>query len=112
MLIWAEDKVRREIDGLKQLTVRMILRAEQRTVAAVLHSRSATQTREVMVAAYRRTGLMMDQPPRENVQGREGMQNTLIAQNHMIMQYLRKVHGRGWRSTEKDKECACYQTSL
>ena len=54
MLVWAEDKIRREIDGLNVLTVRMLLRAEQRTVSAVLHSRSATQTREIMVAAYRR----------------------------------------------------------
>ena len=60
MLLWAEDKKRREIDGLNVLTVRMLLRAEQRTVAAVLHSRSAAQTREVMVAAYRRAGLVMD----------------------------------------------------
>ena len=44
MLLWAEDKVKREIQGLNILTVRMLLKAEQRTVSAILHSRSSTQT--------------------------------------------------------------------
>ena len=60
MLMWAEDKISREVPGLNMLTVRMLLRAEQRTVSAVLHARSATQTREVVNAAYRRAGLCMD----------------------------------------------------
>ena len=62
MIMWAEDKVSREVPGLNTLTVRMLLRAEQRTVSAVLHARSATQTREVMCAAYRRAGLNIDGP--------------------------------------------------
>ena len=61
MLLWAEDKITREVQGLNMLTVRMLLRAEQRTVSAVLHSRSAIQTREILVAAYRRAGLNIDQ---------------------------------------------------
>ena len=60
MLIWAEDKVRREVTGLNPLTVRMLLKAEQRTVSAVLHSRSVAQTREILVAAFRRAGLTME----------------------------------------------------
>ena len=59
MLVWAEDKVQREVPGLNVLTVRMLLKAEQRTVSAVLHSRSPSQTREVLIAAYRRAGLVM-----------------------------------------------------
>ena len=41
------------------LTVRMLLRAEQRTVSAVLHARSEAQTKEVVRAACRRAGLTM-----------------------------------------------------
>ena len=62
MIAWAEDKVRRELPTLNPLTVTMLLKAEQRTMSAVLHTRSAAQTREVMAAAYRRAGLRIDQP--------------------------------------------------
>ena len=58
MLLWAEDKISREMQGLNTLTVRMLLRAEQRMVSAI-YSRSPNQTREIMVAAYRRAGLMV-----------------------------------------------------
>ena len=37
MIVWAEA---RDVPGLNMLTVRMLLRAEQRTVSAVLHARS------------------------------------------------------------------------
>ena len=59
MIVWAEDKISREVPGLNMLTVRMLLRAEQRTVSAVLHARSEAQTKEVIRAAFRRAGLTM-----------------------------------------------------
>ena len=67
MLVWAEDKISREVPGLKMLTIRMLLKAEQRTFTAVLHSRSPVQTRQVLVAAYRRAGLNLDHAPREDL---------------------------------------------
>ena len=63
ILLWAEDKIKREIPGLNILTIRMLLKAEQRTVSAILHSRSIAQTKEILIAAYRRAGLSFDQAP-------------------------------------------------
>ena len=85
MLVWAEDKITREVPGLNMLTVRMLLKAEQRTVTAVLHSRSPTQTREVLVAAYRRAGLNMQHAPTEEhdppaMVGLDGMRSAMLAQ--------------------------------
>ena len=59
MLLWAEDKIKREVDGVNILTVRMLLKAEQRTVSAILHAKSPAQTKEVLLAAYRSAVLVM-----------------------------------------------------
>ena len=68
MIVWAEDKISREVPGLNMLTVRMLLRAEQRTVSAVLHARSEAQTKEVIKAAYRRAGLTMGRGEHEDTE--------------------------------------------
>ena len=68
MIVWAEDKISREVPGLNMLTVRMLLRAEQRTVSAVLHARSEAQTKEVIKAAYRRAGLTMGRGEHEETE--------------------------------------------
>ena len=67
MTVWAEDKVSREVPGLNMLTVRMLLRAEQRTVSAVLHARSEAQTKEVICVAFRRAGLTMGAGAHEEI---------------------------------------------
>ena len=70
MLLWVEDKIKREIPGMNLLTIRMLLKAEQRTVSAILHSRSAAQTKEILIAAYRRAGLSFEHaPPTPEAQG-------------------------------------------
>ena len=86
MITWAQDKVRREVPGLNPLTVTMLLKAEQRTISAVLHAKSPNQTREVIGAAYRRAGLLMQQdgPPTERPQQEDeslvGMRQAMLQQ--------------------------------
>ena len=67
MIGWAQDRVARELPQLNQRTVRMLLRAEARTVSAVLHCKSTIQLKEVMMAAYRRAGMV----PPQNTGGAE-----------------------------------------
>ena len=81
MLLWAEDKIKREVEGVNILTVRMLLKAEQRTVSAILHAKSPAQTKEVLQAAYRRAGLVMH-PPQQEAQrapSQDGMRDIIQA---------------------------------
>ena len=52
MIMWAADKIRRELALLNPLMVSMLLKAERRTISAALHTRSAAQTREVISHDY------------------------------------------------------------
>ena len=54
---WAEQKVRDEAPEAQGKTLAMIMRAEPRTVSAIMHAKSPSQTREVIIAAFRRAGL-------------------------------------------------------
>ena len=93
MIAWAEDKIRREIQGVNLLTARMLLKAEQRTVSAILHTRSAAQTREVLHAAFRRAGLDMEpthvqhaEPQREDNRDLAHMTQALLNQTTITTQ--------------------------
>ena len=57
MLVWALDKVAEQAPSVKKETVSMLCRAENRTLMALLNSKSAAQTKQVLQAAYRRAGL-------------------------------------------------------
>ena len=57
MISWALDKASREAPQCKLATVRMLCRAEMRTVNALTSTRSHIQTRQVLEAAYRRAEL-------------------------------------------------------
>ena len=56
MIAWAMQKATQDCPGTLPSTLRMLLRAELRTVKATLSCRSAAQTREVISAAMHRAG--------------------------------------------------------
>ena len=57
MMSWAEQKVRTDSPEAQGKTLTMIMRAEPRTTTAIMHAKSPAQTREVIIAAYKRAGL-------------------------------------------------------
>ena len=57
MMAWAMDKVRSHAPAAEGLTLKMILRAEGRTVTSLMNSKNPTQTKEIIIAAFRRAGL-------------------------------------------------------
>ena len=57
MLGWAEQKIRDEAPEAQGKTIMMLMKAEPRTATAIMHAKSPTQTKEVIIAAYRRAGL-------------------------------------------------------
>ena len=57
MIAWAEQKVRTDAPQAQGKTLTMIMRAEPRTITAIMHAKSPSQTREVIIAAYKRAGL-------------------------------------------------------
>ena len=65
MLVWAQQRVARELPHLNQAIITALLRGDNRMVCAVLNARSTHQLTEVVTAACRRAGIaeMMDQPP-------------------------------------------------
>ena len=54
---WALQKLQEHVPTMNQRTAAMLFKAEARTVSAVLHSKSAHQTLEIMNAALRRADL-------------------------------------------------------
>ena len=54
---WALQKLEEHVPTMNQRTAAMLFKAEARTVSAVLHSKSAHQTLEIMNAALRRADL-------------------------------------------------------
>ena len=54
---WALQKLEEQVPSMNQRTAAMLFKAEARTVSAVLHSKSAHQTLEIMNAALRRADL-------------------------------------------------------
>ena len=58
MITFAKQNIQKEIPIADDLTTAMILRAQNRTVTAVMKICSVHQTREVLSAAYRRAGLV------------------------------------------------------
>ena len=57
MLEWARDRIAREAEELSGPTSDIILKAEGRTVSAVLNSRSLAQVRDVISSAWRRANI-------------------------------------------------------
>ena len=57
MIIWAMDRVVEHYPYIPTCTAQMLLRAEARTVSALLNARSGSQVVEVMEASMRRAGL-------------------------------------------------------
>ena len=57
MLSWAKDKVLEKMPELNPATVHFLLRAENRTVGAILNAKSSIQVKEVIYAAWKRAGL-------------------------------------------------------
>ena len=90
MLVWAEDKIKRELEGVNLLTVRMLLKAEQRTVSAILHKRTSAQTKEVLQAACRRAGLTMTDAslplqPEQHAQAQDGLRDMMQAMHNQTI---------------------------
>ena len=67
MMMWAMQKIIKEVLHMNTATANMLLRAETRTVTMVLNSRSKVQLQlvEVLDAALRRSGL----PPMSSASG-------------------------------------------
>ena len=61
MLAWARDRISREAEEFAGPTSDMILKAEGRTVSAVLNSRSPAQVRDVISSAWRRANTQAPQ---------------------------------------------------
>ena len=57
MISWANDKVQEHAPQVMGPTLNMLMRAETRTVTALLNSKNQHQTKEIITAAYRRAGL-------------------------------------------------------
>ena len=57
MMAWATDKVQRRVPCAVGPTLTMLMKAEARTITALMNSKSETQTKEIISAAYRRAGL-------------------------------------------------------
>ena len=57
MISWANDKVSQHAPHVMGPTLNMLMRAENRTVTALLNSKNANQTKEIITAAYKRAGL-------------------------------------------------------
>ena len=83
MLTWATQRIREACPRLDDRIIKVILRAEARTVTAVLNARSTMQVVHVTVAALRRAGLVQHAQELENLmqrsqpehnQGGEGQQ--------------------------------------
>ena len=110
MIVWAEDKIRREIEGVNPLTVRMLLKAEQRTVSAILHTRSATQTREVLQAAYRRAGLSMQAP--QQLQEQQQEQQQTQPPQEALTDMVRALHNQATITTQIADRLAASPTNL
>ena len=58
MHAWALDKIQRELPSMSQAQASFLLRAEARTVNAVLNAKSTMQLQEVITAAKRRADIM------------------------------------------------------
>ena len=81
MISWAEQKVRTESPEAQGKTLSMILRAEPRTITAIMHAKSPSQTKEVIIAAYKRAGLPSPfHPPPEAQVGNQEIVRTLTEQ--------------------------------
>ena len=57
MLIWAQQRIARDLPHANHTAIATLLRAENRTVCAVLNARSTLQVQEAVEAAWRRAGL-------------------------------------------------------
>ena len=71
MHAWAFQRVSREFPSINAATLNILLRAEARTVTAVLNSRSTMQLASVIDAALRRAGLPPMQPTPQQQQENE-----------------------------------------
>ena len=81
MISWAEQKVRTDAPEAQGKTLSMILRAEPRTITAIMHAKSPSQTKEVIIAAYKRAGLPSPfHPPPEAQVGNQEIVRTLTEQ--------------------------------
>ena len=54
MQYWAKDRALRECPDFNPMTIAMLLKAENRTVSALLHAKDGKQVRQVLLAAMRR----------------------------------------------------------
>ena len=60
MIQWALEKAEEHCPGILPSTLTMLMRAENRTTMAILNSKSASQTQEVVGAAMKRAGIRAD----------------------------------------------------
>ena len=69
MTTWALSRVEKEMPSLPSATASMLLKAESRTVTAVLNARTWKQVIEVTQAAMRRAGIPVTQPASQQPMG-------------------------------------------
>ena len=75
MLMWAQQRIARELPHLNQTIIGTLLRADNRMVCSVLNCRSTVQLNEVIVAACRRAGIPeLVQPPQAGNEQPQGQQ--------------------------------------
>ena len=65
MMHWAQHKLQTDVPTLVGPTSTMLLKAEARTISALLNSKSQAQTKQIMIAAYRCAGLQDPFLPRQ-----------------------------------------------
>ena len=89
MLFFAQDRVAREMPQMPRGTANLLLRAEARTVSAVLNARSSAQLEQVMQAALRRADLQQEAQQQADSQApqAENLQ-PVVAQLTMTAQIL------------------------
>ena len=59
MMRWAQHKLRTDAPTIVGPTSTMLLKAEARAISALMNCKSPAQTKQIMVAAYRRAGLLV-----------------------------------------------------
>ena len=70
MMHWAQHKLQTDTPSIVGPTFTMPLKAEARTIPALMNSKSPMQTKQIMVAAYRRAGLQDPFLPYSNLENR------------------------------------------
>ena len=93
MHAWALDKIQRELPAVSQAQASFLLRAEARTVNAVLNAKSTSQLQEVITAAKRRADIMQGEamPTSASTSTTASTVEQVIATQQLIVNQLTQI---------------------